>query len=54
MSDIPHLGFILAAYAVTTILLAATVVAVILDGRAQRRTLARLERATRTEGRTSP
>ena len=54
MSDIPHLGFIVAAYALTTVLLAGTVIAVILDGRTQRRTLARLERVTRTQDRTSP
>ncbi len=43
MNDVPHLGFIVAAYAVTAAVLVAMTAAVILDGRAQRRLLARLE-----------
>ncbi|HEX4767605.1 MAG TPA: heme exporter protein CcmD [Lichenihabitans sp.] len=43
MSGIPHLGFIVAAYAVTTLVMLAMIIAVVLDGRAQRRLLAKLE-----------
>ena len=42
MTAIPHLGFIVAAYAVTGIAIAATVVALVVDNRAQKRLLARL------------
>ena len=45
-----HLGFIVAAYGVTAAVLCVTVAAVLLDGRAQRRSLARLERGE-AEGR---
>ena len=41
MSDIPHVGFIIAAYGVTTICLIGTVVVLLIDGRAQKRLLAR-------------
>ena len=43
MSGIPHFGFIVAAYAVTVVVMLAMVIAVLLDGRAQRRLLAKLE-----------
>ncbi len=43
MSDIDHIGFILAAYGVTAVVLVAMIAAVLLDGRAQRRILARIE-----------
>ena len=45
MSAIPHLGFIVAAYGVTVLVLGATVLAIVLDGRTQKRLLARLEAA---------
>ena len=45
MSAIPHLGFIVAAYGVTVLVLGGTVLAIVLDGRTQKRALARLERA---------
>ena len=43
MTDIPHIGFILAAYAVTFAVVGGTAVAVLLDRRSLRRTLERLE-----------
>lgn len=43
MSDIPHLGFIVAAYGVTLVVLGGTVLAILLDGRSQKRLLAKLE-----------
>ena len=43
MSEIPHLGFIVAAYAVTAVVMLAMILFVVLDGRAQRRLLAKLE-----------
>ena len=46
MSD-PHLGFIVAAYLLTSVVLIGLVIAVMLDGRTQRRALARLEQAGR-------
>ena len=49
MSD-PHLGFIVAAYALTAVVLNGLVSAIVLDGRAQRRALARLERTGRLGG----
>ncbi len=49
MSEIPHIGFIVAAYAVTAVVMLAMAIAVVLDGRAQRRLLAKLE--TRSEAR---
>ena len=42
MND-PHIGFVIAAYAVAAIVLVGMVVAVFADYRAQRRTLKRLE-----------
>ena len=47
MSD-PHLGFIVAAYALTGIVLIGLVAAIVLDGRTQRRALARLEQTGRS------
>ena len=47
MSD-PHLGFIVAAYLLTSAVLIGLVAAVVHDGRTQRRALARLEQAGRT------
>ena len=44
MIEIPHIGFIVAAYAVTTLVLVGAAVAILLDGRALRRALARMER----------
>lgn len=44
MLDVPHIGFILAAYGLTAVAVAAMVVAVIADGRALRRKLAGLGR----------
>ena len=44
MTEVPHLGFILAAYSVTALVLGGTALAVLMDGRALRRQLARLER----------
>ncbi|RYC30839.1 heme exporter protein CcmD [Lichenibacterium minor] len=43
MSAIPHIGSIVAAYAVTAVVLGGTVAAVLLDRRSLRRTLERLE-----------
>ncbi len=43
MSDIPHIGFILAAYGITAIVLVGMVAAVLIDGRNQARLLAKLE-----------
>ncbi len=43
MSDVPHIGFIVAAYAVTAVVLLGLVAAILVDGRAQRRLLAQLE-----------
>lgn len=47
MTAIPHLGFIVAAYAVTVLVLAATVTVLVFDHAAQRRQLARLGEAGR-------
>lgn len=44
MSAVPHLGFIVAAYAATAVTLGATVLALIFDRRTQARLLARFER----------
>ena len=41
MSTVDHLGFIVAAYGVTAVVLGATVIALVLDGRAQKRLLSR-------------
>ncbi len=46
MSSIPHIGFIVAAYGVTVVVLGATIAALVLDGRTQQRMLARLEART--------
>jgi heme exporter protein CcmD len=43
MMDIPHIGFILAAYAVTAAVVGGAVAAVLLDRRALLRSLERLE-----------
>ncbi len=43
MSAVPHLGFIVAAYAVTLIVVGGAIAAVLLDRRALRRALHRLE-----------
>ncbi len=43
MTDIPHIGFIVAAYAVTLVVVGGMVVAVLLDRRALLRALERLE-----------
>ncbi|WP_237477470.1 heme exporter protein CcmD [Lichenibacterium dinghuense] len=43
MTAVPHLGFIVAAYAVTVLVVGGAVAAVLLDGRALRRALERLE-----------
>ena len=50
MTGTPHLGFILAAYGVTALVLVATTLAILLDGRAQKRMLARIDH--RPNGRT--
>lgn len=42
MSDIPHLGFIIAAYTVTALTLMGAIAVLIQDRRAQTRLLARL------------
>ena len=47
MSD-PHIGFIVAAYSLTAFVLIGLVTATILDGRTQRRALARLEQQGRS------
>lgn len=44
MTAIPHFGFILAAYGFTALVLGSTLVAIVIDGRAQKRMLAQLER----------
>ena len=44
MSDVPHIGFIVAAYAITALVLLGTIAAVLVDGRRQTRLLSRLER----------
>lgn len=44
MMETRHAGFILAAYAATAIVFLALVLRAVLDGRAQRRALARLGR----------
>ena len=50
MSAVPHLGFIVAAYALTTLVVGGLLVAALLDRRALRRALAALDaRAGRTE-----
>ena len=41
MSSVPHLGFIIAAYAVTVVTIAATILMLVQDQRAQKRLLAR-------------
>ncbi|MGX1308631.1 heme exporter protein CcmD [Amorphus suaedae] len=43
MAGVDHLGFIVAAYAVTIIVLAVLIVWIVWDGRRLRRQLARLE-----------
>ena len=43
MTDIPHIGFIVAAYATAAAVVGGTVVAVLLDRRALLRALKRLE-----------
>ncbi len=43
MMAVPHIDFILAAYASTAVVLVGTAAAVLLDGRALKRSLARLE-----------
>ncbi len=43
MMAIPHIGFILASYGVTVVVLGGTIAAVLLDRRALTRSLARLE-----------
>ena len=45
MSAVPHLGFIVAAYAVTALALGGTIVMLVLDRRAQSRLIARFGRA---------
>jgi heme exporter protein CcmD len=47
---VPHIGFIVAAYGVTALVLAVMVAAVLLDGRAQARLLARLDAKTARKG----
>lgn len=42
----PHLGFIVAAYAVTALVIVATIAAVALDYRALKQAVARLSRAS--------
>ncbi len=49
MTAIPHIGFIAAAYGVTALVVGGAALAVLLDRRALRRSLDRLER--RGEGR---
>lgn len=50
MMAIPHIGFILAAYGTTVVVLGGTIAAVLLDRRTLTRSLARLEaRAGRGE-----
>jgi heme exporter protein D len=50
VSAVPHLGFIVAAYALTALVVGGLVAAALLDRRALRRALAALEaRAGRTE-----
>jgi heme exporter protein CcmD len=44
LTDVPHLGFIVAAYGATVLALAGTIVALVLDRRAQVRALAKLTR----------
>lgn len=46
MIDVPHLGFIVAAYAVTFLVVAGTVLAVLADGRRLARQIARFEGRT--------
>lgn len=46
---VPHLGFIVAAYLVTALVLCAVVTGILLDGRTQARLLAELERRARGE-----
>ena len=43
MMAVPHIGFILAAYALTAAAMAGMVVSVVIDGRALRRALDRLD-----------
>ncbi len=43
MMSVPHIGFIVAAYAVTTVVVGGLVVAALLDGRALRRALKALD-----------
>jgi heme exporter protein CcmD len=44
MMAVPHIGFILAAYAVTVVTVGGTMVAILLDRQALKRDLARYER----------
>ena len=44
MTAVPHIGFIVAAYALTLIVLAGTVLALVHDQRTQKKLLARLSR----------
>ena len=53
MTAIPHVGFIVAAYAVTVLVMGGMVAAVLLDRRALRRALAGLE-ASAGRGRAEP
>ena len=43
MMEVPHIGFILAAYAVTAVALVSMVATVVVDGRGLRRALDRLD-----------
>lgn len=55
MMAVPHIGFILAAYAVTAVAMVGMVATVVMDGRALRRALDRLDPrrgAAATSGRT--
>ena len=43
MMQIPHIGFIVSAYVITTVVMLGMVAAVVIDGRNLTRTLARLD-----------
>ena len=49
MSDIPHIGFIVAAYVVTAVAILAMIVAIVFDYRRLRHALSRLDSARKAD-----
>ncbi len=54
MMEAAHFGFILAAYTVTALVLGAVTLAILLDGRAQSRLVAKLEQHATVRGPRAP